>query len=142
MSSRSGKTNADRFPYRKRKGVCLCRYCGSTLSGRKTSFCGSSCLRDFFMRTDWQRVRKVIYERDGHVCMKCGKYVRKDDFHVDHIRPLAKKGAEWALENLQLLCPSCNLSKNKTYDSKMGGMTEAEYAKEEEKRRRRIRRRK
>jgi len=142
VSSRSGKKNHERFPHRTRLGVHLCRYCGAPLTGRKTSFCGQECLRDFFMQTDWKRVRAVVYERDGHICMICGKYVKKDAFHVDHIRPISKGGAEFALENLRLTCGSCNLSKSAKYDRRMGGMTEYLHQKAEAKRKQAIRRRK
>ena len=140
MSSRSGESNVERFPHRMRKGKHLCRFCGKTLSGRKTSFCSKECLRDFFMQTDWKRVRQVVYERDGHNCMKCGKNVRKDSFHVDHIRPISKGGAEYSLENLQLLCPSCNLHKQGKWTRKDGGVSEEAFQKSEVLRKQRLRR--
>lgn len=43
-------------------------------------------------------------------CTACGK--KLDKFHVDHIVPLAKGGTNNP-QNLQLLCPPCNLSKSK-----------------------------
>lgn len=73
MSRVPGNTNNKRFPCRKVEGKWLCRMCGTELAGRKTSFCGLRCLRDFFMLTDWTRVRKVIFARDGGICMKCGQ---------------------------------------------------------------------
>lgn len=110
--SRSGESNYDRFPTRRdENGVWHCRVCGAPLDGRKQSFCGPRCLRDFFMLTRWDRVRRVIYARDGGVCMKCGKAVTEDDFHVDHIIPLAAGGDEWDLGNLELSCQECNLRK-------------------------------
>ncbi len=110
--SRSGESNYDRFPIRRvDEGVYDCRMCGARLSGLKRSFCGRRCLRDFFMQTEWARVRKVIFHRDGQICMKCGRRLKEDDFHVDHIVPLAKGGAEWDLSNLELSCAPCNLSK-------------------------------
>jgi len=63
------------------------------------------------MLTDWNRVRQVIWCRDGGVCMKCGKSLYPDDFHVDHIIPVSKGGEEWDLSNLELSCPECNLTK-------------------------------
>ena len=113
MSDRKGRSNRQRFPYRKdQEGNPRCRVCGVSLTGRKTSFCGPRCLRDFFMNTDWQRVRKVIRERDGHRCMKCGKKIgRGQDWHIDHIIPISKGGAEWDMNNLELSCAPCNLSK-------------------------------
>lgn len=109
---RSGKYSSDRFPRNKNKdGKWLCRVCGKILHGRKTSFCDHRCLRDFWMLTDWRRVRRVIYERDGGICMKCTKGVPNDDFHVDHIIPISKGGDEWDLKNLELSCPKCNLEK-------------------------------
>ena len=61
--------------------------------------------------TDWNRLRKVIYERDGGICMKCGKRVPKEGYHVDHIIPISVGGDEWDLNNLELSCPECNLRK-------------------------------
>lgn len=111
MSDRKGVSNIDRFPKRKDdRGRNLCRICGAPLKGGRT-FCGPRCLRDFFMRTDWKRVRKVVFARDGGVCMKCGNRVKAGDFHVDHIVPVAGGGDEWDLANLELSCAACNLSK-------------------------------
>lgn len=112
MSDRGGRGNYERFP----GGDGLCRVCRQPLMGRRTSFCGPRCLRDFFMRTDWSRVRDVIYTRDGGVCMKCGKKVRRDSFHVDHIVPVARGGDEWDLANLECSCPECNLRKGAKVD--------------------------
>ena len=110
--SRDGTRNCDRFPARKDdQGRCLCRFCGKPVTPPKQSFCGPRCLRDFFMVTDWQRVRRVIYERDGGRCMKCGREVSRKEYHVDHIVALTNGGDEWDLGNLELSCPRCNLSK-------------------------------
>lgn len=112
MSDRQGRSNRERFPYRKdAQGRNLCRMCGQRTLDNRHTFCGPRCLRDFFMQTDWGRVREVVYVRDGGVCMKCGRKVRKGDFHVDHLVPVSQGGDEWALDNLELSCPECNLQK-------------------------------
>ncbi len=111
MVDRSGRSNRRRFPKRKKDGKHLCRVCNCILEGRKTSFCGIRCLRDFFMLTDWNRVRGVIWVRDAGICMKCGQVLFPDNFHVDHIVPVSKGGDEWDLSNLELSCPKCNLAK-------------------------------
>lgn len=117
MSNRKGVTSKERFPRRKDAlGRSLCRMCGTlTLTSRHT-FCGPRCLRDFFMQTDWSRVRKVVYIRDGGICMKCGRKVSPQHFHVDHIVPLALGGDEWDLANLEVSCPECNLQKGATVE--------------------------
>jgi 5-methylcytosine-specific restriction endonuclease McrA len=116
MTDRKGVTNKDRFPKRKdAQGHTLCRMCGSVTIGRQT-FCNTRCLRDFFMLTDWKRVRKVIYARDGGICMKCGRHVTSKNFHVDHIIPLSAGGNEWDLSNLELSCPECNIQKGAHLD--------------------------
>ena len=109
MSDRQGRSNIERFPYRYKDGKPVCRMCGKP-NGRRT-FCSARCLRDFFMLTDWQRVREVVYIRDGGICMICGKKVKHNNFHVDHIQPISKGGSEWDLANLECTCPKCNLSK-------------------------------
>jgi len=112
VADRSGKSNVRRFPYKKdKKGNNLCRVCRKVVKPPKRTFCGPRCIRDFYMLTEWKRVRKVIFARDGGICMKCGKTVSEYDFHVDHIKPLCRGGAEWDLDNLELSCPECNLRK-------------------------------
>ena len=112
MSDRKGRSNERRFPKRRdAEGRNLCRMCGKRTPDNRYTFCSPRCLRDFFMRTDWSRVRNVVYLRDGGICMKCGRRVSRDSFHVDHIVPLAKGGDEWDLDNLELSCPECNLKK-------------------------------
>lgn len=112
MVNRKKTRNYVRFPAKKDKdGNNLCRVCGEKVKPPKRTFCDQRCLRDYYMQTDWQRVRRVIYERDGGICMKCGNRVSRDNFHVDHINPISNGGAEWDLENLELSCPACNLTK-------------------------------
>lgn len=115
MSSRTGRSNHARFPQHFENGKWHCRICKTPLPGKKRSFCSHRCVRDFFMLTDWGRVREVIYARDGGICMKCGKRVFKL-FHVDHIIPISKGGSEWELSNLELSCIDCNLKKGSKFE--------------------------
>ncbi len=48
--------------------------------------------------------RKLVFIRDNYCCVKCGS---KKNLELHHIIPLAKDGSS-RLENLQLLCRSCN----------------------------------
>ena len=43
-------------------------------------------------------------------CAVCGIRLKKTGHHVDHVTPISK-GGRHENKNLQLLCPSCNLSK-------------------------------
>ena len=52
-------------------------------------------------------LRKIIWNRDGGQCVKCGS---KEDIHYDHIIPVSKGGSTTE-QNLELLCQQCNLSK-------------------------------
>ena len=52
-------------------------------------------------------VRRTVYERDGHVCLRCGA---TEKLTVDHIFPVSRGGAD-DLSNLQTLCHSCNAKK-------------------------------
>ena len=54
-----------------------------------------------------QSVRQVVWRRDGGRCVQCGA---EANLHFDHIIPVAKGGAT-TVENLQILCGPCNLSK-------------------------------
>lgn len=46
----------------------------------------------------------------GNLCVYCGVSLVHAGTHEDHYMPLSKGGSDY-IENIQLLCPSCNLSK-------------------------------
>ena len=72
------------------------------------------------------KMKIAIIERDGFKCRICGKHIAEIDdakklvkmgaglFHIDHIVPVGQ-GGRATLENLQLTCPKCNLSRKRTY---------------------------
>lgn len=52
-----------------------------------------------------------LLRRQKYKCAECGVSVRKKgQRHVDHVMPLALGGSNW-ISNLQILCPTCNMSK-------------------------------
>lgn len=53
-------------------------------------------------------VKLAAWARDGGACMRCGS---KEKLHFDHVIPVAKGGGN-DLENVQILCASCNLKKS------------------------------
>lgn len=46
----------------------------------------------------------------GAACCVCGKSFEDVGYHIDHIIPIFRGGNSYP-ENIQLLCPGCNLSK-------------------------------
>jgi len=67
-------------------------------------------------RTDYRRkipkhIRQTVFERDGFRCIGCGA---TDDLTLDHIYPWSLGGKD-TVENLRLLCRSCNSSKGARY---------------------------
>jgi 5-methylcytosine-specific restriction endonuclease McrA len=55
-----------------------------------------------------ESIRSEIWRRDGGKCVKCGS---KQNLEFDHIIPVSKGGAT-SVQNLQLLCKQCNLTKS------------------------------
>lgn len=55
-----------------------------------------------------QEVKDLIEDQHGK-CVYCKTDIR-EIYHIDHIVPVSKGGSSWP-ENLQILCPPCNLSK-------------------------------
>lgn len=53
-------------------------------------------------------MRRKIFERDGFACRRCGKTA---NLSIDHIVPFTRGGTDEP-ENLQVLCRTCNSSKN------------------------------
>ena len=54
--------------------------------------------------TSWESLKKIIWRRDKGQCQNCGSSYALE---VDHILPKAK-GGEDTINNLRLLCRSCN----------------------------------
>ncbi len=55
--------------------------------------------------------RAAIFARDHGRCYLCGQSVERDNFHLDHLVPLAK-GGEHAAFNLMVAHPRCNWKKH------------------------------
>lgn len=53
------------------------------------------------------QLRPTLLARDGHACKVCGSTI---DLCIDHIVPVSKGGGD-ELDNLQVLCRSCNSRK-------------------------------
>lgn len=60
-------------------------------------------------------VSKNIVEKmmrsQRHLCINCKTDLKQSGYHIDHIMPLSLGGIH-ADENLQLLCPTCNIKKH------------------------------
>lgn len=54
--------------------------------------------------------RAVVWERDEGTCQLCGKPADPEDWHLDHVIPLAK-GGEHSYDNVAVSHPLCNLRK-------------------------------
>jgi 5-methylcytosine-specific restriction endonuclease McrA len=54
--------------------------------------------------------RERVFARDGRRCAYCGN--DEGEMHIDHIQSRVS-GGDHSLENLQVLCKSCNLRKGK-----------------------------
>lgn len=57
----------------------------------------------------WNRLRKLIKDRDKSTCFHCGKV--DENGHCDHLIPLSKGGTDSIL-NLVWSCEECNLKKS------------------------------
>ena len=56
----------------------------------------------------YREQRERIFSRDGRVCQLCG--TDEGEMHIDHIIP-RKAGGDHSLDNLRVLCKTCNLKK-------------------------------
>jgi len=61
--------------------------------------------RDF---NEFERI--AIFRKNDGICQDCKKKVEYDDFHADHIISHTR-GGKTTIENGQVLCSKCNLSK-------------------------------
>lgn len=59
----------------------------------------------------WKFLRQKVLEIQGDRCLCCGK--RAESMHIDHIKPKSRyPHLEYMIDNLQVLCPSCNKKKS------------------------------
>jgi 5-methylcytosine-specific restriction endonuclease McrA len=60
-------------------------------------------------------IRATYIDRQGVFCSRCQRFFKGrralSSMHADHIKPW-KRGGLTTWENLQLLCPPCNIAKN------------------------------
>ena len=56
----------------------------------------------------YREQRERVFMRDGRMCQLCG--TDEGEMHIDHIIP-RKVGGDHSLDNLRVLCKSCNLRK-------------------------------
>ena len=56
----------------------------------------------------YRKHKERVFLRDGRVCQLCG--TDEGEMHIDHIIP-RKAGGDHSLDNLRVLCKSCNLRK-------------------------------
>lgn len=54
-------------------------------------------------------IKVAVYARDKGRCVKCGS---NKNLHYDHILPFSKGGSSTTIDNIQLLCATCNLKKH------------------------------
>lgn len=68
-----------------------------------------------------RNIRAILWHQlgtgDRRVCCGCDRKKYYDDFHLDHIQPRSKGGADTD-ENLQLLCGACNTKKGNRLSNK------------------------
>ena len=57
---------------------------------------------------EWAAVREIVLARDGRECQLCGRSGRLE---VDHIKPMARGGSKYGLDNLRALCRGCHISR-------------------------------
>lgn len=56
----------------------------------------------------WERVRRIVLDRDDWRCVECQ---HPGDLEVDHIVPMESGGAALDVNNLQVLCSGCHVLK-------------------------------
>lgn len=67
---------------------------------------------NFYNSKQWLELRFIILERYGRQCQLCGQKPPNVTLHVDHIIPISIDPTKYLdIENLQVLCESCNLGK-------------------------------
>ncbi len=68
--------------------------------------------KEFYYSKNWREIRYEALVKYGAICMLCGARPPQVKIHVDHIKPKHRyPELAFKLDNLQILCESCNLGK-------------------------------
>lgn len=57
------------------------------------------------------KIKRAVYERQKHICAKCGGEFEFKQMEADHITPWSR-GGKTTIDNCQLLCRQCNRKKS------------------------------
>ncbi|MBK6959397.1 MAG: HNH endonuclease [Nitrosomonas sp.] len=60
-----------------------------------------------------------VVRRDGHICQSCRINVPDNEIEFDHIIPVSK-GGPTTVENLRILCRTCNRKKSDSLKEHLG----------------------
>ena len=58
----------------------------------------------------WARVRRMVFERDGWRCRKCGRAGRLE---AHHLQSIANGGDPWSLSNIETRCRACHIEEHR-----------------------------
>jgi len=70
----------------------------------------NDALQKFYSTAREKDIIDLQTEQDGY-CNGCWESLDILGYHIDHVIPISKGGSNWP-DNLQLLCPTCNLEKS------------------------------
>ena len=57
------------------------------------------------------KIKRAVYERQKHICAKCGGEFEFKQMEADHIKPWSE-GGKTEIDNCQMLCKNCNRRKS------------------------------
>jgi 5-methylcytosine-specific restriction endonuclease McrA len=98
---------------RDQSGSLICLNCGKKLVGRMTKYCSNKCSWDWLCKHSHQHLRTKLIQERKNLCCACNQTQDSSNLILDHILPIAVGGAEFDVNNLQLLCKSCNKTKTR-----------------------------
>jgi 5-methylcytosine-specific restriction endonuclease McrA len=99
---------------------CGCERVNFNFGNRNALCCQPSCSAEYWsrQRPTIAEMRRLVYDEQGGKCAHCKKELHEfnatECLHIvhhyvlDHIRPIAMQGDQWARDNLQVLCIRCN----------------------------------
>jgi 5-methylcytosine-specific restriction endonuclease McrA len=104
--------------------ITNCQKCGDWLiiRQRKVSNCldcqANACENNketfsrFYRSGQWRQTRETVFNLKGRECVYCGKHARC----VGHQTPISRGGSNH-IENLQPICTTCNIAKDRKTDA-------------------------